>query len=118
MEEEGAETVVKCAKDALGTPILLRSIWAGKTKKNSTFTEKSSFGEVVELATIVSLDSENRALKLSGDIGMKVAKNIVNFRHAAQRKRPCVMGKILKYDEIIFVMGNTQNRRRPYIAMK
>ena len=83
MKEECTKAIVKCMKNTLGAAILLGSIRARKMKNDPSFSEKSTVGEIVKLATVISLDSKDRALELGGNVCMKLSKHVMNFRLAA-----------------------------------
>ena len=55
--------------------------------------EERAEGEVVELFSIVGLQSQQWKLKLSPDIGVEVLNEGEDFRIGTQRKGPCIMVK-------------------------
>jgi hypothetical protein len=55
VKKHSTQAVVNRAEHAFGLPILLRSIWAGKTQLNAQVREKSAHGIGVILPAIVSL---------------------------------------------------------------
>jgi hypothetical protein len=71
LEKQGTNTVVKSAEDSFGTTILLRGVGTREMQANAVSGEESTGGIVVELSSIVSLKTQNWALKLGGNISMK-----------------------------------------------
>jgi hypothetical protein len=57
--KECTNAVVQSPKDALGFPILLRSVRAGKPKKNTVRRVEAAEGVIVELTTIIGLKRLN-----------------------------------------------------------
>ena len=73
MKEERAHAVVESAESSLRLAVLLTSIRAGETQDGAVGGKESACGVTVELATVVSLDREDRQLKLSASIGVEIA---------------------------------------------
>lgn len=67
---------------------------------------------VVELSTVISLQGNQRKLKLRGNIGMKRQNAGESFGFSTQREGPNI-----DKDQIIFEARKTDNRRRPYVCV-
>ena len=75
--------------------------------------KKRSRRGVVKLSPIIALDALDRAPKLSADIRKELSESREGVRLEAQRKRPGIMGEIIKNDKVVFKTRNTSNRGRP-----
>ena len=117
MKEKSPNTVIKSAKDALSTTVLLRGVRASETKNRAMCGEKITNSEVVKLLPVVCLQRKNGPAKLRADIRVEADKSGDNVRLAAQREGPHIMREIIKYDKIIKKACVTGNRRCPNITM-
>ena len=91
MKEKSPNAVIKCAKDTLSAPVLLRGVQAGETKIRAMCGEKSANSEVVELLPVISLLRENGTTKLHENIGVEGGESEYSIRLAAQREGPHIM---------------------------
>src|SRR3954468_12548830 len=117
MKEKGPNAVIKSAKDALSTTVLLRGVWASKTKNRAMCGEKVANSGVVKLLPVVCLQREYGSTKLRENIGVEGGESGCSIRLAAQREGPHIMRKIIKYDKVIKKARITGNRRCPNITM-
>ena len=117
MKEESPDAVIKSAKDALSTTVLLRGIRASEMKNRAMCGEKITNSGVVKLLPVVCLQRKNGPAKLRADIRVEADKSGDNVRLAAQREGPHIMRKIIKYDKIIKKARISCNRRCPNITM-
>ena len=117
MKEKSPNAVIKSAKDALSTTVLLRGVRASETKNRAMCGEKITNSGVVKLLPVVCLQRENGTTKLRENIGVEGGESGYNIRLAAQREGPHIMRKIIKYDKIIKKARITCNRRCPNITM-
>jgi len=79
--------------------------------------EEVTGARVVKLFPVVALDSLDVGAKLGGGVGDEVSKRAESVRFKSQRKSPQVVSAIIKYNQIIFVTGNTDNWRGPQVTM-
>ena len=117
MKEKSPNAVIKSAKDALSTTVLLRAIRASETKNHAMCGEKITNSGVVKLLPVVCLQRENGSTKLRENIRVESGKGGYNIRLAAQREGPHIMRKIIKDDKVIKKARITCNRRCPNITM-
>ena len=117
MKEKSPNAVIKSAKDALSTTVLLQGVRASETKNHAMCGEKITNSGVVKLLPVVCLQRENGSTKLRANVRVETSKGGHNVRLAAQREGPHIMRKIIKYDKIIKITRITGNRRGPNITM-
>ena len=117
MKEKSPNAVIKSAKDALSTTVLLLGIRASETKNRAMCGEKITNSEVVKFLPVVCLQCKNGTTKLHENIRIESSESGYNIRLAAQREGPHIMRKIVKYDKIIKKARITGNRRCPNITM-
>ena len=79
--------------------------------------EEITGARVVKLFPVITLYSLDLGAELSGGVGDEVSKRAESVKFEAQRKSPQVMSAIIKYNQIIFITGNTDNRRGPQVTM-
>ena len=101
MKEKSPNAVIKSAKDALSTTVLLRGIRASETKNRAMCGEKIMNSGVVKLLPVVCLQRENESTKLRENVRVESGKGGYNIRLAAQQEGPHIMRKIIKYENII-----------------
>ena len=65
---------------------------------------------VVELATIIALDTLNGDTELCGNIGKEIRQGRESIKLQPQWKSPEVMQKIIEYDKIILAARYARNR--------
>jgi hypothetical protein len=68
LEQKGPHNVVDCAKNALGTSVLLGGVWARHPENDPVSEEECAGRRVIELAAIVALNCLDRGVKLHVDI--------------------------------------------------
>ena len=68
MQEHGADTVIERSQCALRLTVLCRGIRAREAESDAVVLEVFAEGEVIEFASIVSLEAKNRQLELARDI--------------------------------------------------
>jgi hypothetical protein len=74
LEEKAAEHIGGGADHALGSAVLCRGVGARETQLDAMSEEERTGGVVVELAPIVTLQSTDRATKLSGYPGEEICE--------------------------------------------
>ena len=111
MKEKSPNAVIKSAKDALSTTVLLRGVRTSETKNHAMCGEKITNSEVVKLLPVVCLQRENGSTKLRANVRVEAGKCGDNVRLAAQREGPHIMRKIVKNDKVIKKARITRNRR-------
>ena len=117
MKEKSPNAVIKSAKDALSTTVLLRGVRASETKNRAMCGENIADSGVVKLLPAVCLQRKNGPAKLRADIRVETDKSGDNVRLAAQREGPHIMRKIIKDNKIVKKARVTCNRRCPNITM-
>jgi len=80
LKQKGPHNVVDCAKNALGTSILLRGVWARHPENDFMSEEECAGRGVIKLAAIVALNCLDGGVKLRANIREKVRNNIESFR--------------------------------------
>jgi hypothetical protein len=90
---------------------------AGEAKEGAMFGEERVDLFVVEFATIVTLDSEDRKVKLGASIGVKGSEGKENIRFLTKGKRPKIVSIIIHNNEVITKTRGARNRRCPQITM-
>jgi hypothetical protein len=73
---------------------------------------------VVKFLPVIGLNRENREVMLSGDVRVKRKKVGKNFILVTQRKRPCIVCKIIKNVKVVLIARVAQNRRSLDISMQ
>jgi len=101
MDEHGACAVVEGAQDPFGTSVLLGSVGAGEAQDNTACSEEGAKGSVVKLASIISLERHDRPAKLRLHKSMERNERGEDVGLAGKRKRPDVMGVIIKHNKIV-----------------
>jgi hypothetical protein len=86
VKEKGTDAVIKGAENALGTTILLRGVGTGETKYGAVRREEVANGGVIELFTIIYLESMYRTTKLGGHVCVKGGKGGGDVGLFADRK--------------------------------
>ena len=117
VKEEGADAVIKGAKDMLSAAVLLRSVRASETKDRAVCGEKVADRKVIELLPVVCLQRMNGTSKLRGDIGVEGGESGNSIRLSPQREGLHIVRKIIKYNKIIKISHITCSRRSPNITM-
>jgi hypothetical protein len=74
LEEKATEHIGGGADHAFGAAVLCRGVGARETQLDAMSEEERARGVVIELATIVTLQSTDRATKLSGYPGEEVCE--------------------------------------------
>jgi hypothetical protein len=103
LEKKSVDGVVGRADHALSLTVLGRGIRARHPQLHPVGEKEVAGDGVIELPTIVTLNSLNGEAKLSGHPGEEVAKGGESLRLGMQRKSPHIMRKIIKYHKIVFV---------------
>ena len=80
LKQKGPHNVVDCAKNALGTSVLLGGVWARHPENDPVSEEERAGQRVVELAAVVALNCLDGGVKLRANIREKVRNNIESFR--------------------------------------
>jgi hypothetical protein len=117
LEEEAAEHISGGADHAFGSAVLCRSVGARETQLDAMSEEERARGVVIELAAIVTLQSTDRATKLSGYPGEEVCEGGECVRLQPKREGLEKMGKIIQNHQIIFIARKTEYRGGPKITM-
>jgi hypothetical protein len=69
--------------------------------------------KIIKLTSIVGLKRKNITRKLSLDIGIEEGENMVNLRHATNRKGPYKMRVFIKNYQIILIGRDTKYSTSP-----
>jgi predicted regulator of amino acid metabolism with ACT domain len=85
---------------------------------NPMFREERTQNMVVKFLPVIGLKRENREAMLSGDVRVKRKKVGKNFILVTQRKRPCIVCKIIKNGKVVLIARVAQNRRSLDISMQ
>jgi hypothetical protein len=117
LEEEAAEHVGGGADHAFGSAVLCRGVGARETQLDAMSEEERARGVVVELAAIVTLQSTDRATKLSGYLGEEVCEGGECVRLQPKREGLEKMGKIIQNHQIVFITRKTEYRGGPKITV-
>ena len=91
MKEKSPNAVIKSAKDALSTTVLLQGVRASETKNRAMCGDKITNNGVVKLLPVVCLQRENGSTKLRENIRIESSESGYNIRLAAQREGPHIM---------------------------
>ena len=116
--EHRANTVIESAQDALGAAILLRGVWAGETKDDAMSSEKGAKRLVVELLAIVLLERKNGATELSLHERMEANECWQHIGFVFERKRPDVVGVVVKHHKVELATRVAEDRRGPDITVQ
>jgi hypothetical protein len=117
LEEEAAEHIGGGADHAFGTAVLCRGVGARETQLDAMSEEERARGVVIELAAIVTLQSTDRATKLSGYPGEEVCEGGECVRLQPKWEGPEKMGKIIQNHQIVFITRKTEYRGGPKIIV-
>ena len=117
LEEEAAEHISGGADHAFGSAVLCRGVGARETQLDAMSEEEGARGVVIELAAIVTLQSTDRATKLSGYPGEEVCEGGECVRLQPKREGPEKMGKIIQNHQIVFIARKTEYRGGPKITV-
>lgn len=71
MKEKRTHAIVKSAKDAFSSTVLLQNVGESEMKYRAMCGEESTNNQVVELLPIVCLERKNETPKLRRDVGVK-----------------------------------------------
>ena len=107
MDEERANAVVDGAENALGFAILLGGVRTCETQYGAMGVKEGLVGGVVELTSVIGLESLNGARKFSANIGIKPSKEMMHFRFLLDRKSPSKMRKIIENNKIVLKTRQT-----------
>jgi hypothetical protein len=117
LEEKAAEHIGGGADHAFGSAILCRGVGARETQLDAMSEEERTGGVVVELAAIVTLQSTDRATKLSGYPGEEVCEGGECVRLQPKRESPEKVGKIIQNHQIVFITIKTKYMGGPKITV-
>jgi len=110
VKQESANTIIKSAKHTFGAAILLRGVWTGEPEGGAMGCKEGTDGKIVELLSVVCLQSKNGPPKLCRHIGKKYGECRGSIRFATKMKGPDKMGKIIQNHEIVKKTRITRNR--------
>jgi hypothetical protein len=117
LEEKAAEHGGGGADHAFGSAVLCRGVGARETQLDAVSEEERMGGVVVELATIVTLQSTDRATKLSGYPGEEMCECGECVRLQPKWQSPEKMGKIIQNHQVVFITRKTEYRGGPKITV-
>jgi hypothetical protein len=117
LEEKAADHVGGGANHALGPAVLSRSVGTRETQLDAVSEEERTGGVVVELAAIVALQGTDRATKLGGYPGEELSEGGKRVRLQPKGESPKKMGVVVQNDQVVFVVGEAKDRRRPEITV-
>ena len=109
LKQQGANDIIDGANNAFGFTVLGRGVGARHAKVNALGEEKVTGARVVKLFPVIALNRLDVGAKLSGGVGDEVSERAESVRFKAQGESPQIVSAIIKYDQIIFVTGNTDN---------
>jgi len=95
LDQKGAHDVVRRANHPLSLAVLRRGIRTRHTQLNTPREEEGTGGGVIELPSVVTVDSLNGEAELSGHPGKEVEESGEGLRLGAQRESPRVTRKII-----------------------
>jgi hypothetical protein len=117
LEEKAAEHIGGGADHAFGSAVLCKGVGARETQLDAMSEEERTRGVVVELAAIVTLQSTDRATKLSAYPGEEVCEGGECVRLQPKREGPEKMGKIIQNHQIVFITRKTEYKGGPKITV-
>ena len=117
LEEKAADHVGGGTNYTLGPAVLGGGIGAREMQLDAMSEEERARGVVIELAAIVTLQSTDRATKLSGYPGEEVCEGGECVRLQPKREGPEKMEKIIQNHQIVFITRKTEYRGGPKITM-
>jgi hypothetical protein len=117
LEEKAAEHIGGGVDHAFGSAVLCRGVGARETQLDAMSEEERTGGVVVELATIVTLQSTDRATKLSGYPGEEMCEGGECVGLQPKWESPEKMGKINQNHQIVFITRKTEYRRGPKVTV-
>jgi hypothetical protein len=117
LEEKAADHIGGGANHAFDTAVLGRGVRAQETQLDAMGEKERAGGVVVKLASVVTLQGTDRAVKLGGDPGEEVCEGGERVGLQSKRKSPKKMGKAIQNHQIVFITRKTEYRRGPEIRM-
>jgi hypothetical protein len=117
MEQQGVHDIIGGVNHALDLVILRGGVGARYPKLDVVGEEEGVRGGVVELSSVVALDTTDGATKLHKNIGEEVRESGESVRFEAQRKSLGVMSTIIKNNQVVLITKNTHDRRCPKITV-
>ena len=96
MKEKTTEPLGEGADDALGAAVLLRRVGAREVESDAVRGEERAEGGIVKFTAVISVERDNGALKLGGNIGMEGDQELKHVRLAAHRERPCKVSVVIE----------------------
>ena len=117
LEQQRAHDIVGGADHALSLAVLGGGVGTRHPELDAVGEKEGARGGVVELAAVITLDSFDDAIELSGHPREKVRKSGERVRLQTQRKSPRIVRAIIKNDRIILIARYTDNRGSPQITV-
>jgi hypothetical protein len=117
LKEKAADHVGGGANHALGPAVLSRGVGTRETQLDAVSEEERAGGVVVELAAIVALQGTDRAPELGGNPGEEVSKGGERIGLQPKGESPKEMGVVIQNNQVVFVAGETKDRRCPEITV-
>jgi hypothetical protein len=102
LEEKAADHVGGGANHALGPAVLSRSVGTRETQLDAVSEEERTGGVVVELG---------------GYPGEELSEGGKRVRLQPKGESPKKMGVVVQNDQVVFVVGEAKDRRRPEITV-
>jgi hypothetical protein len=94
----------------LGLVVLRGSVGTRHSKLDVVREEESAGGGVIKLASIITLDAPDDAIKLRGYKGKEVGEDGEGVGLLVQRESSRVVGAVIENDQVILVTRDTRNR--------
>ena len=117
LKEKAADHVGGGANHALGPAVLSRGVGTRETQLDAVSEEERAGGVVVELAAIVALQGTDRAPELGGYPGEEVSEGGKRVGLQPKGESPKEMGVVIQNNQVVFVAGETKDRRCPEITV-
>jgi hypothetical protein len=115
--KEKAADHVGGVNDAFGPTILGIGVGVRERQLDAMGAEEGTRCVVVELATIITLESTDWATKPGKDPGEDVGEGGERVRLQPKRESPQEMRQVILNDEVVFVTREADDRRSPEITM-
>ena len=110
LKQERVNNIIDGSDNAFSFTVFRRGIWTGHPELDAVGEEESTGSVVVDLATIITLDTLNGNTELCGNIGKEIRQGRESIRLQPQWKSLEVMRKIIEYDKIILAARYARNR--------
>ena len=111
LEQQGAHDIVGGTNHALDLAVLGGGVGTRHPELDTVRKEEGAGRGVIELPSIITLNTPNGATKLRGYVSGKVREGGEGVGLMAQRKGPRVMSAIIENNQVVLISRNTEYRR-------